>query len=300
MFAGCQAQANHLEPLFPKDIALADLSDVMSKIADLATTACYPSGTSATSVTTRRIYIMQGWPKPQDMDNAMTSNYVLVNIYAIQGSTSNAPQVFAKPQIIIPAVTGLSASIDDATGTVVTLSGTPQVGEYVTLIVDKHSYSYVYAPGNTAADFATGLVALIRADYANARANGTAITIDESKSIVARIAAPTTLGRTIHRQTQQIRIVVWANNPTDRNTVSAAIDVFLKQNLKISFADTSEAIVNYQGTYLDDNLQNTGEYRRDIIFTVTYATVEQFPGYNVTSVGFSGEFASVTVPNFNV
>jgi hypothetical protein len=48
MFAGCQAQANHLEPnLFPKDIALADLSDVMSKIADLATTACYPNGTSS-------------------------------------------------------------------------------------------------------------------------------------------------------------------------------------------------------------------------------------------------------------
>lgn len=279
---------------------MADLSDVMSKIADLATTACYPSGTSGVSVTTRRIYIMQGWPKPQDMDAAMTSNYAIVNIYAIQGSTGLAPQVFEKPQIIVPAVTGLSASIDNVTGTIVTLSGTPQLGEYVTLIVDKRSYSYVYATGNTATSFAAGLVALIIGDYPLARSDGSSLTIPGSHSIVARIAAPTTLGRTIHRQTQQIRIVVWANNPTDRDTVSAAIDVFLKQNLKISFADTSEALVNYQGTYLDDNLQNTGEYRRDLIFTITYATVEKFPGYMVTSVGFSGEFASVIVPNFNV
>jgi hypothetical protein len=279
---------------------VADLSDCMSKIADLATIACYPNGTSSPSVTTRRIFVMQGWPKPQDMDTAMAQDDVLVNVYAIQGSTGTVPQVFAKPQIIVPALSGLSATIDDVTGTIVTLSGTPQVGEYVTAIVDNRSYSYVYATGNVVADYATGLAALIRADYPLARSDGSSFTVPGSNSVVIRIAAPTTLGRTIHRQTQQIRIVVWANNPTDRNTVSAAIDVFLKQNLKISFADTSEAIVNYQGTYLDDNLQNSGEWRRDLIFTVTYATVERFPGYKVTSVGFSGEFATVIAPNFNV
>lgn len=279
---------------------MADLSDCMAKFAELATTACYPNGTSSPSVTTRRIYVMQGWPKPQDMDKAMSQDDVLVNVFAIQGSTGTVPQVFSKPQIIVPALSGLSATIDDATGTIVTLSGTPQVGEYVTAIIDRRTYSYVYATGNVVADFATGLAALISADYPLARSDGASFTVPGSHSILIRIAAPTTLGRTIHRQTQQIRVVVWANNPTDRNTVSAAIDVFLKQNLKISFADTSEAIVNYQGTYLDDNLQNSGEWRRDLIFTVTYATVEQFPGYKVTSVGFSGEFASVTVPNFNV
>jgi hypothetical protein len=105
---------------------------------------------------------------------AMASNYVLVNIYAIQGSTGNAPQVFAKPQIIIPAVTGLSASIDDATGTIVTLSGTPQVGEYVTLIVDKRiPIPTSMRLGNTVADFATGPRRAYQSRLsANARANG--------------------------------------------------------------------------------------------------------------------------------
>jgi hypothetical protein len=279
---------------------LADLSDVMSKIADLATTACYPNGTSSASVTTRPIYVMQGWPKPQDMDQAMASNCALVNIYAIQGSTSKAPQIFEKPQIIVPAVTGLSASIDDATGTIVTLSGTPQTGEYVTAVIDRRAYSYSQAPSDTAANFATALATLIGADYPSTRVDGTSFTVPGSQSIVIRIAAPTTLGRTIHRQTQQIRIVVWTNNPPDRDTVAAAIDVLLKQNLTISFADTSQAIVNYFGTYLNDNMQNASEYRRDLIFTVTYATVEQFPGYKVTSVGFSGEFATVIAPNFNL
>jgi hypothetical protein len=51
--------------------------------------------------------------------------------------------------------------------------------------------------------------------------------------------------------------------------------------------DTSQAVVIYSRTNTIDEQQSQTIYRRDLIYDVEYATVQQFPGYVITSVQVS-------------
>ena len=160
-------------------------------------------------------------------------------------------------------------------GNVVTITGNPNVGEYLTLIVNRqHTYSYVAVQGDTAASVAAAIVALISADFPGATVLGNAASIVPDPGleitdgfsfftlvraatsvfeIVARIGAVGTMGHVIHRQKQQVKVSVWAANSALRASVAGPLDIALKQNLKLTFNDTSQGVMTYQNTMNDDN-----------------------------------------------
>jgi hypothetical protein len=82
-------------------------------------------------------------------------------------------------------------------------------------------------------------------------------------------------------------VTIWAPNNRARTILAAAIDNVLKQTNRITLPDTSQALICYNRTSINDDHQMTTIYRRDLIYDVEYATVEQFPGYVVTSIDTS-------------
>lgn len=82
-------------------------------------------------------------------------------------------------------------------------------------------------------------------------------------------------------------ITVWAPNHRARTALASAIDNIFKQNVKITLSDTSQALICYNRTNVSDDKQLSTIYRRDLIYDAEYATVQQFPGYVVTSVNTS-------------
>ena len=58
----------------------------------------------------------------------------------------------------------------------------------------------------------------------------------------------------------------------------------LKRNVTIRLEDGTQAIVVFQGTNLDDKYENEGVYRRDLIFNVTFDTLDTYTAYEVTVV----------------
>ncbi len=264
---------------------MADLSDVSNTLAGLATSACYPLGTSFPSVTTRQISIGVGWPEPLDVDTAMGAGKSIVSVFAVPGATAKEPQFFEPEQIVTAPVFGMSAVISSTTPITATISGTPGLNEYLTFVVDGfHAYSSIAGLSDTNLTMATTLAALVAVNYPGTASVSGVVTVVGAHSLIVRVGAPYTMGQLIHRQRQQIRVTAFSPTPADRTTIGTAIDVLFKQNLHISFPDTSQGIMTYMNVIEDDKSQKSTNYRRGLVYEVCYGTLDTFTAYSITSV----------------
>jgi hypothetical protein len=297
---------------------VADLSDVTGYLVHAAAGAVYPNGISQPSVANMDVRIFEGWPTPDQLDLDLGGKMLAgnppqpvsrpggpaanVSVYPMLGANVEPYQVLDKVYVIIAPGFGLSVLVtgtagDPTTSPTVTLSGVPNVGEYLTLIVDRaHVYS---ATGVTAASIITQLAAQASADYFGVTSNQTQITIPAAFDFTARQGAIGTLGKVTHRQRHTIMVTTWAPNHTARSTIAAAIDVVIKSKITFSLPDTSGAKICYSRTNLTDEQSTITLYRRDLIYEVEYATLQQFPGYVITSTNLTfqgGNWAATTAP----
>lgn len=278
---------------------MADLSDVTTYLRSAVTAAVYPNGTTNPSVIAPMdVRVAEGWPLPDQLDRDMSGTMLVptspapvprpngpccdVSIFPMNGNTATPFQILDETYVISQPVYGLTVTV---VGELITLSGTPGAGEYITIIADKNN---VYSrSGPTAAVIISSLVADISANYPGVTSTSLSLTIPYSFGLVVRQGGVGVLGKVVHRQRQSVMVTVWAPNRIVRSKLSAAIDVALKSNIRITLPDTSQAIVCYSRTNTSDDKQAATIYRRDLIYDIEYATVEEFPGYVVTSVNGS-------------
>jgi hypothetical protein len=278
---------------------VADLSDVTAYLAQQAAAAVYPAGTSQPSVGGVDCRIYEGWPNPDQLDLDMAgkmldtstppkpvarSGGVVVNVsvFPLQGTGVAVFQILDDTYVIQQPTFGVGFSV---AGNVITCSGAPAAGEYLTLIADNaHIYS---ATGANLAAMLAALATQAQVDYPSAVATATTLTVPVNAYLVVRQGGKGKLGKVTHRQKHAVMITVWAPKHDQRSTIAAAIDNALKQTNRITLPDTSQAIVVYSRTNVIDEQQTQTVYRRDLIFDVEYATVEQFDGYVVTSTTFT-------------
>lgn len=274
---------------------MADLSDVSTALAQIVAAAIYPNGTSQPSVTGNPVRIYEGWPQASQLDFDMAGRKLSadgtttietglgpvpnVSIFPMQGATAVTFQVLNEPYVLVPPVHNLSAAIVAPT---ITVSGTPGLGEYVTIIADlRRIYS---RNGATLTEILTALAADAAPDYPGASSTATTVTLPGAQEIMVRIGASCTMGQTTHRQKQALMVTIWAPDPATRSRLSAPIDVAIKAQLRLTLPDTSQAIITYDRVMQSDNWETVAVYRRDLIYNVEYATLETWTAYEVTSV----------------
>ncbi len=273
---------------------MADLSDVTAYLAQAVANAVYPNGTAQPSIAAMDVRIFEGWPIADQLNLDMQGKYVPagatvpvarpggpvanVSIFPMMGTGKATYQVLNKTYVIAEPVLGMSFSIS---GNTITVSGQPNAGEYLTVVADGgHAYSRT---GTNTQALLAALAADAVTDYPGTTSDATTLTIPVSHSMVVRQGGAGTMGRTTHRQCQSVMVTVWSPNRSVRNVLASAIDVALKNANKVSMPDTSQATVIYSRTNTIDDQQTTPVYRRDLIYDVDYATVQQFPGYTITS-----------------
>lgn len=282
---------------------MADISDVTAFLLASATSAVYPSGTSQPSIAACDIRLYEGWPVAAELDLDMAGqmmsatvpsvpvtrpggSVVNVSIFPMLGSTPSQHQIQDDTFVIVPPSYGMAFAI---AGDVITVTGQPTSGEYLTIIADRENV-YSRSGANTAAILAA-LATDAQAQYPGASSTATTLTIPFGFALTVRQGAVGTLGKVTHREKQSIMISVWAPTQALRTLVAKTIDNVLKQQIRVSMPDTSQAIVCYNRTNVSDEKQVATIYRRDLIYDVEYATVWEFPGYVITS-------ANVSIANF--
>lgn len=281
---------------------MADLSDVTAYLYQQAILAVYPNGASAPSVANMDCIVGEGWPLGEDIDldvNGKMKNAAgvavdrpggpraTVSIFPMQGTGKTVYQILDETYTISPPVINLSFNITGSPvtvsggGTTINVSGQPAVGEYLTVVADEaHVYS---ATGPTTAALLSALAAQASANYPGTSSTATTLTVPVNAYLTVRQGGQAIQGKVTHRQCNQVMVTVWAPNRVARNQFSAAIDNLIKQNIRVTMPDTSQAMVIYSRTNTIDEQQAESIYRRDLIYDVEYATVFQFPAYVITS-----------------
>jgi hypothetical protein len=277
---------------------MADLSDITAYLETAVTAAVYPNGTSQPSVANMDVRIFEGWPLPDQLDRDMGGTMLTgtppvvttrpngplsnVSIYPMAGMNASVYQILDNTYIISMPVFGLAITL---VGQVLTITGTPSVGEYVTIEADR---TFVYSrTGASAAAIITALVADIAVNYPGVTSTSSTITMPNTFALLVRHGGVGVLGKVTHRQKQSIMVSVWAPNHRARTALASALDNALKQNIRITMPDTSQVVICYNRTNFSDEKQLATIYRRDLIYDAEYATVFQFPGYMITSVDTS-------------
>jgi hypothetical protein len=86
---------------------------------------------------------------------------------------------------------------------------------------------------------------------------------------------------------------IFAPTPGKRTTIAKAVDGALKQNITFAMQDGSEGRMTYENTFVRDEHETANCYRRDLIYSVEYATIETWTAYEVTSVATTIDTSSL-------
>lgn len=245
---------------------MAGLSDVLNQLAAQAAAVIYPNGTAQPSACGMPVKIYPGWPVPNVLETDLAAGTVHVSVYpgnTERKTTRSIGQGWV--QVAAPVHTVQMT----VSGSQVTLSGTPGAQN---LLITLNGTAYVYAlqASDSLNSAATGLCALIP----GATSNGAVITLTGVHSITVAVGGFGTAMRETKRQEKQFQVTVWAPTPLARDLAAEALDSALSATTSMSFTDGSAGIVRYSHTFQTDQLEKAGLYRRDLFYSIDYATTQ--------------------------
>lgn len=253
---------------------MPDQSDAEDALAALAALALYPAGLAEPSVTgvTTRIY--RGWPNAAALDADLAAGRVNVTVFPVPGATRNTTR-YPPEWHSHPAPPTLTVA---NTASTATFAGDAAPGQLAGILVDGHSYVHRTGSGETPA-YVAAILATAIATVRPALAAGPTVTIPGAATLVARTAADATSTAETRRQLQSFRITAWCPTPGLRDATVAAIDATFAATPFLSFplaypGDTASGRLRFVATTTFDQSQDARLYRRDLIYTVEFPTLQ--------------------------
>jgi len=246
---------------------MADLSDVLNVIVGMTAAIVYPHGTSAPSITSSIVKVYPGWPVPNKLQSDIASGGVHISVYPLP-TERKIPTQLGRPYRVVNA--GNPTTHATVNGSLVTLSGSITTPQNVYFLIDSVGYHYSVQSSDTLTTIATAMASQIP----GASNAGPVISIPNAKSISARTGGIGSAARELRRQAKDFQVTIWAPTPALRDTIGGALDSALSENSALSFSDGAPAFMVYSRTLNTDASENYLVYRRDLVYTVNYATTQ--------------------------
>ena len=244
---------------------MADITDVESALVALAAQVLYPNGSAAPSVSGVPAMVYAGWPTQDTLDSDLRSGKAHVSVFSTP-TERNTTRYERKWQPLAAPMCTITTLI---AGQTITLGGTVAVPQNVMAVVDHLPYVYPVQAGDTLTKVATGLAALIP----GATSLGQVITVPGSANLTtARVGGVGTSIMILRNQERVMMLSVWADTPAHRKAIVEPIDVALANLSFLTLADQTRARIIYRGSRIDDSQQKAKLYRRDLLYSVDYAT----------------------------
>jgi hypothetical protein len=249
------------------------------------------------SVTGADVRVYPGWPVSNNLDDDLVAgishvtvfpkaeernttryperNHVITQAQTTLTLTISGPAVEAAGVYDTPGVTWDVGDFDE--GTVerfqIRVGGTVTVPQNLALRINGSFYVYSVQATDTLEGIASRLAVLVSVDLADCSAVGPVITLGPTARLqAARVGGFGTTAKELRRQERVVQIIVWANAPGIRDTLAGTIDVALAGTRFIEMPDGFGARLIYKSSMVVDALQKAALYRRDLNYTVEYAT----------------------------
>lgn len=247
---------------------MADLSDIENALVLLISDTLYPNGPSAPSVVSADCRVYRGWPLQAGLNGDLVTGICNITVFP----SSRPGKLLAPLPIVYQSTAVLPALTVSVSGLTVQFSGTPALGHCAGLLVDRRTYVYRPVNGDSAGMVAAALADLVRADR-TAHLSGATITVPGAQRLAARVVSDQMTSREVRRQEREVVVACWCSTPIQRDVVSKAIDAALARTAFLPMSDESSARIIYVDTSEFDQAQNALLYRRDLIYSMEYATI---------------------------
>ena len=255
---------------------MSDLSDVANSLLALCVSVLYPAGGSNKIVASPTIGIpvrtYVGWPlKSQlDADLAATPPICHLSVYPRPQERNTTRYLSRYRELALNSAT-LTLS---AAGQTVTIGGTipaPTNVHNLAVFVNGAPYVYQAQPSDTLATIAVALAGLIP----GATASGPVVTVPSSAILGAvRVGVFGTSGRAVRNTQRVFQIGIWCATPAQRDLIAQAVDPVLAATPFIRMPDGSFGKLEYRGSPESDQFEKSMLYRRDLLYSVDYSTLQ--------------------------
>jgi hypothetical protein len=252
---------------------MAGLAAVETAIlTQIATALGMPGGyqantQAASSVAGVNLRVFRGWPVAALLDTELVGGAGQVSVYPGAGMARVTTR-YLGAQADTPSTSTITATI---AGQTITLAGTPSAAHLIGIATGRGlvltTYAYRVLAGNTLAQIATAIAALI----SGASAVGAVITLTQP-IVYARVVADGLSTAEIRRVEQAFRIGLWMPTPDLRDLVADALDGALAVAPFVATAGNEAVRIKYAGTQVFDAPSKDRLWRRDLNFLAEYAT----------------------------
>lgn len=250
---------------------MADQSDVETALVGLVSAALYPAGLSGTpplSVLGVAARVYRGWPNGDALDSDLRAGYFNVSVFGRPGMERDTTRFAPADVVVTPPVVTVTAVV---LGRSITFGGVVSIPQNIAVSAGGQVFAYAVRPGDTLTSIAAALAGLINA-ATPASSAGAVLTLSQAADIGVAIGGVAGTLRELKRQQKQFQIVFWCPNTLLRDQACALVDAALAAVDFISLPDGSLGRMLYQSTTQDDAPQKELLFRRDLFYSVEYAT----------------------------
>ena len=247
---------------------MADLSDIETALVQTIGGVLYPQGSTAPSVVGVLCRIYRGWPNAAGLDADLAAGYVNVTVFPearVQENTTRWPSEFETTGASVPDLT------ISVRGTSATVTGSARLGQVAGILCDNVAVVHRMAAGDTPALVAAVLAQRLRT-VRIVQLSGATLTVPGAGQIIGRVVADQPAQRQTRRQRQRFRVSCWCPAPGTRDVISATVDRALSLGDFIALPDGTAGRVRFTGTSVFDQSEDAALYRRDLLYSVEYAT----------------------------
>jgi hypothetical protein len=252
---------------------MADQSDVEQVLAAIVSGVLYPLGCASASATGVTCIVHRGWPVAATLDADLLAGRVTVTVAGEtngQRTTTRYPDEWRALRTV-PVTLALGVA-----GAVVTVSGIAGPGQLAGLKVGTLGAVHRTVAGDTPQTVAAALGNALACLH-GVSVSGAAITLPPGVAVIARVEADQPSVRETRRQLQAFRVVCWCPDPATRDTVAGLIDQALSTYDFLGLPDGMAGRIRFLGTSSSDRAEDAALYRRDLIYSVDYATTIEAP-----------------------
>jgi hypothetical protein len=250
---------------------MADQSDVEQALAGIVAGLLYPAGDSAEGSGASTIgppaRVFRGWPDAAALARDLAAGIINVSIAADAEHQTNTTRYIDQWRLPPPVAPTLTAAV---LGNTVVFDGDAGPGQIAGVLVDGLAGVHRTVAGDTPVSVAEAIAAALISR--NAMASGPSVLVLGAVGMIARVVADQPGVRETRRQRQVFRVVCWCPDPSSRDAVAGAIDGALSDIAFLSLADGLSGRMRAVASVPIDRAQAAALYRRDLLYSVEYAT----------------------------
>lgn len=261
---------------------MADLSDVSDAFVALIAGYLYPNGPRAPSLLGFEARVFAGWPLPPELekDLAQLPSISNISVYPRPDEHNTFRYVSEEyEEVSRPAPTlTLTPSTNADASMLVTIAGTiPASGspQNLAVFVNGKPYLHQVQPTDTLMSIAETMATAIVADVPGTLTAETAIWLPpEARLGACRVGVTGAVQKEVGRAEKVWQICIWSAEPEIRDKLAKAVDTLLRKTPWLSLADGTRGRNIYRSSHQSDQLQREGAYKRDLLYSVEFATLD--------------------------